>query len=235
MNMTRENERSYFERFRKCYKLPEGAVEYGDKPDVLVVGQSIIGVEITRFYREPGDVQTSEQRQQPLRNAIVTDAQKLFRDGGGKNIEIRVNFDTAHPISPPRRKILPTELANVIRENDSRDTGELETSLFRTTMPELARIYFNAKEYDDATWRINSSYPMRSMSTTALEFIVRQKESKSVGYRPCDTLWLLVVVDWIDRAQEQEIRIDDLKIVSTVFERVIVYKPGFEHIADVWP
>jgi hypothetical protein len=39
----------------------------------------------------------------------------------------------------------------------------------------------------------------------------------------------------MDPAQEQEIRIDGLTIASTVFDKIIVYKPGFEHIDEVKP
>ena len=50
---------------------------------------------------------------------------------------------------------------------------------------------------------------MGLMSEAALEAIVREKEAKAAEYNPCGAYWLLVVVDWIDPAQEQEIRIDD--------------------------
>ena len=42
----------------------------------------------------------------------------------------------------------------------------------------------------------------------------------------------LVVVEAMDAAQEQEIRVDGLHIASDVFERIIVYKPLFEHIVE---
>jgi hypothetical protein len=53
------------------------------------------------------------------------------------------------------------------------------------------------------------------MSEVALEAIVREKEAKAAEYNPCDAYWLLVVVDWIDPAQEQEIRIDDRPCVAS--------------------
>jgi hypothetical protein len=54
---TREIERHYFGRFRKAYALPAGSVTYGDKPDVTITGE-----------------RHSEQRQRPLRNAVVSEA-----------------------------------------------------------------------------------------------------------------------------------------------------------------
>jgi hypothetical protein len=43
----------------------------------------------------------------------------------------------------------------------------------------------------------------------------------------------LIVVDWSDPAQEQEIMIGGLKLASAVFEKIIVYKPNFEDILEV--
>ena len=55
-----------------------------------------------------------------------------------------------------------------------------------------------------------------------------------VHYCKCDAYWLLVVVDFIDPAQEQEIRVDDLgNVRSEIFEKIIIYRTGFNHILDI--
>jgi hypothetical protein len=71
------------------------------------------------------------------------------------------------------------------------------------------------------------------MPVDRLEVIIRDKEAKAISYRPCDALWLLVVVGWLDPAQEQEIRIDGLSMQSNVFDKIIIYKPDFEHIVEL--
>lgn len=73
------------------------------------------------------------------------------------------------------------------------------------------------------------------MSAVRLREIVADKESKAADYAPCDAYWLLIVVDWADAAQDQEITTTRLKLASEVFEKIIVYKPGFEDIAEVKP
>lgn len=73
------------------------------------------------------------------------------------------------------------------------------------------------------------------MSQEGLEKIIKEKESKAAEYRRCDAYWLLIIVDWRDNAQDQEISVEGIKISSEVFERIIVYKPGFEDINEVWP
>ena len=63
--------------------------------------------------------------------------------------------------------------------------------------------------------------------------IVRDKENKVRGYKECDVYWLLVVIDFFDRAQDQDIPNDGFeKIETKIFEKVIVYKTIFEHIFE---
>jgi hypothetical protein len=64
------------------------------------------------------------------------------------------------------------------------------------------------------------------MSLPGLEEMVGGKEGKAGLCTKCDTYWLLIIVDWADRAQDQEIRIDGLKVSSNVSEKIIIYKRG---------
>jgi hypothetical protein len=71
------------------------------------------------------------------------------------------------------------------------------------------------------------------MSQTRLTKIIKEKEEKAKEYAPCDAYWLLIVVDSSSAAQEQEIRRDEgLNVSSNVFQKIIVYKPFFEHILE---
>jgi hypothetical protein len=63
--------------------------------------------------------------------------------------------------------------------------------------------------------------------------IVRDKKHRFKKYEKCDSYWLLVVVDFMNRAQDQEIQVDNFKKVETdTFERVIVYKTLFGHVLE---
>jgi hypothetical protein len=231
---TRDIERHYFEKFSKTYKLPHGAVEYADKPDILVRGERTTGIELTRFYLQPGGSLGSEQKQKPLRDGVISDAHKLHRNAGGKQFELTIGFETDRPITSARRKILPKELAAFAATISANKSGALDPELFEA-MPEISTIYLNSKEYDDAKWRVCQVYSVDLMSPTELEKIVREKESKAAEYLLCDDYWLLIIVDGMDNAQEQEISAQRIKIASNVFQRIIVYKPGFEDILEVWP
>ena len=82
-------------------------------------------------------------------------------------------------------------------------------------------------------WRVQQLYSPGVMNVQRLTQIVREKEAKARDYAPCDRYWLLIIVNFIDPAQEQEIRIDGATVHSNTFDRIIVYKPYFEHIVEV--
>jgi hypothetical protein len=84
-------------------------------------------------------------------------------------------------------------------------------------------------------WKLGQAHSFGLMSPARLAEIIRRKDAKARHYSSCDEYWLLVVVDFMDTAQEQEIRVDGLALESGVFERVIIYKPHFEHIVEVTP
>jgi len=226
-------ERHYFEQFCQVYALPDGAITHGDKPDVMISGRTTTGIEITNLYLQSGTEIGSEQRQRPLRAGVVADAQRLYRLGGGRNNELTVGFDGGNPISPARCRALPALLAAFAHQIEKLDSGPIDREAFRETMPELAFVYLNARNYADAQWRIAQLYSVEMASRENLRSVIAQKEMKATDYRRCDRLWLLVVVDWIDPAQEQEIRTDNLEIKSSVFEKVILFKPNFNHVVEL--
>ncbi len=227
---TQERERYYFEMFRKAYDLQSKSVVYGDKPDVILEGEKRIGIEITNFFLEGGHRPESEQVQRHARERVVASSHRLYLGDNGKKTELTFGFDKRHPIVDQEK--LAREITELARRIDGSKTGQIGFEVFEG-IPELSFVYFNAKEYNDAKWRIAQAYSVPFMSLTALQDIINEKETKSKQYRRCDAYLLLVIVDLIDPAQEQEIGVDGLENVnSTVFENILIYKPHFGHVVE---
>ena len=230
----REKEQYYFEMFRRSYPLPEGRMEYGDKPDVVLHGKTRIGIEVTNFFLEKGAVPASEQVQKKAREEVVTKAYWLYQGKHDGRFELWFTFDKQVPIREPNATA--AEIAKLPTRIDLEKTGQLSKNVFRH-IPELSRVYLNAREYDDAWWRVShtsDSYP--TMSLDRLKEIIFAKEEKSKEYRRCDAYWLLVVVDFMDRAQDQEIHIDGFETLhSAMFQNIIVYKTHFGHFLETNP
>lgn len=226
-------EKHYFEMFRKDYQLPSGTItdrEKHDKPDVIWQGERKIGIEITNFYLKKGESQESEQRQGDLREAIVFDAQRKYQSRNNKKIQMTIGFSKANPIRD--KKDLVKKLVDIAEQIKECKKGLIRRHFFQS-IPEISSVYVNAEEYADPKWRVSQEHNPSNMSRDRLIEIVRNKEESSKQYEKCDIYWLLVVVDFIDRAQDQEIRNDSFeKIQSEIFEKIIVYKTRFGHVLE---
>jgi hypothetical protein len=231
MPSNQEIERCYFEMFRNHYTLPPGTIVFGDRPDVMIEGQRRIGIEVTNFFREKGSLTESEQIQNKLRSKVVSDAQSLFVARNPKGIQITFGFDKDNPIRD--KKVVSTAIAELAEAIQGRQSGVIERDTYRTIL-ELSYVYLNAEPIGDPKWMISQFSRGQLMSRDRLLDIVRAKEAHAANYRPCDAYWLLVVVDHINAAQDQEIRVDDFeRITSDVFEKVIVYRTLVGHVFEV--
>jgi len=223
-------EKYYFERFRQDYPLPTGTVIYGDSPDVVIVGERKIGIEITNFYHKPGSLTESEQIQSRWRQKVVSEAQSLYEEQNGRKFEISFGFDKSFPIQD--QKSLVDQIAHLATQIQNCGTGQIVRDYFKQ-IPELSFVYLNNQEYEDTKWRIVQVHDLPMMEMERLVDIIRNKEHRSQKYEKCDAYWLLVVVDFINPAQDQEIQVDNCEKVETeAFERVIVYKTLFGHVLE---
>jgi hypothetical protein len=84
-----------------------------------------------------------------------------------------------------------------------------------------------------ALWHVSQGHSFGVMSMARLNEIITEKEEKAKEYTPCDAYWLLIIVDSASAAQEQEIRrAEGVNFSSKVFQKIIIYKPFFEHIVE---
>ncbi len=199
-------------------------------PDVILEGERRIGIEITNFFREKGSLLESEQVQIKLREKVVSKAQRIYQTENGKKIEISFGFDKANSIRDQEKLI--RELVYLAKQIEKWETGVIRKDIFKA-VPELSFVYLNTKGYEDARWRVVQVYNVPTMSRDRLVEIVRDKEVRAKKYKKCDVYWLVVVVDFINPAQDQEIELDNFdKIQTETFEKVIVYKTPFGHILE---
>jgi hypothetical protein len=225
-----EIERYYFEMFQKDYRLPEGIVEYGDKPDVVIRGERSIGIEITNFFLADGASPESEQVQRKARDQVVSKAQSIYQGDSDDGLELVLGFDRDVPIRDQNE--LSKRIAGLARRLEGRQSGEVRRDYY-PDIPELSFAWLIAEKQEQVRWRNSQVNSPSKMSFDRLNEIIKEKESKSRHYRPCSAYWLLVVVDWIDPAQDQEIQIDGFDTIhSDVFEKVLVYKTAFGHILE---
>lgn len=215
--------------FAKAYKqLPPGEIIYSDKPDVIIKGERKIGIEITNLYLEDGKLPESEQRQRTLRELIVSRAHQKYLKAGGKKFELSFGFDSNIP-TKDRDKLIQ-KITYLAKQLENYKSGEVYKRLYKD-IPEIDFLYVNSIEYDKPKWQIYQVYQGQTMSINNLIKKIKEKEIKAEDYQKCDEYWLLVIVDFIDRAQDQEIRIEGINdIKSNIYKNIIIYKTAFDHI-----
>lgn len=224
-------ERHYFEQFRQHYPLPPGVVEFKDKPDVLIQGPQRVGIEIANLYISKGADSASEQVQRPRRSQVIERAQALYLAQGGLRIELTFYFDPQHPIV----KIEPVAqaIAAMARQVEKEPSSLLRPSVFKH-IPELRYVYYNSNEYPAPLWRSSQCFTVPFLSADRVREAVAEKTRKLANYEKCDLYWLLLVVDFMDSAQDQELQwpIGEPPLDSP-YERVLIYKPQFSQVLEV--
>jgi hypothetical protein len=226
----REIERYYFEQFRTLYILPSGEITYCDKPDVIVSGDHTLGVEITSLYIKDGSDCTSEQVQSVRRLEALCKAQVRHREKSGRQIELSVEFDPLHPIFDTESTVSKlVELAFEIEHEPTTLQGCLTGNA-----EGLRFVYHTGQEYPDAKWRCSQSFTVSVLDPDRLISIVEEKSKKVVDYKRCDEYWLLIVVDFMNSAQDQELILPtEFYLPKSSFSRILIYKPQFAQVLDV--
>lgn len=225
----RDIEKYYFDQFRTHFHLPKGEVEYSDKPDILIHGEQKLGIEMANLYLMDGSDPSSEQVQRKRRDKVVQEAQALYLRNGGRNVELTLSFDSTNPIA----QVAPIASAIATLPIESSVRNVLARHHF-AHIPQLNFVYYNPIEYPDPLWRVSQTYSGRNLSPVRVAQVVADKEELLANYKKCDAYWLLLVVDFIDSAQDQElIWPEDGVSLKTSYERVIIYKPQFAKWIDV--
>ena len=72
------------------------------------------------------------------------------------------------------------------------------------------------------------------LSIERVKEVVTDKVSKLAEYQACDQYWLLIVIDFMDAAQDQHIEWPAQALLGqTPFEKVLLYKPQFRYVIEV--
>ncbi len=224
-------EQSYFQIFAQHYNLPPGRIEYSDKPDVLIYGERKIGVELAHIYKKCGKYSASEQVQNQSRMSVIKAAERLFLERGGRKIELWIDFDPQYPIQIIDKTA--NDLANVALEIAGFMEGHTSYGEFEK-VPELRFLTHNGKEYADSKWKLLQGHEVPNLSVERVKELVAQKTKKLQNYHPCDAYWLLLVVEFWDPAQDQDIEWPQNESVGlTPFEKILIYKPQFRQVSVV--
>lgn len=225
-------ERAYYNNFiQHCPLAPKGNVEYSDKPDVLVRNTDLLGIEIANIYHNHGKEVSSEQIQSRRRSSVIKKAHALYQSSENPQFEFWLDFDPSFPITDINEVAHRVNACalQAIKQND-------EYSAFKgfSECPELRFLYHDGNEYKNPNWKSIQSYHIPPLNPQRVIDIVISKDQKVKNYRKCDRYWLLLIVDFWDPAQDQNlIWASDTRIGATSFDRIIIFKPATHEWLDI--
>lgn len=226
-----EIEKYYFEQFTEDFLLPNGELEYGDKPDVIVRGTKNIGIEIANLYLIDGAVEASEQAQRKRREKVIKLAEADYKLKSNLNHEFYISFNSMVPIIDIKSTAVRLVDFVISIENT---LGIFFTSNAFNISPEIYSVHRSQKQYPDAKWQTSQVFDGKDLHITRVREIVQKKNEKISGYIHCDSYWLLLIVDFMDSAQDQEIEWPtDEAPIECKYEKVIIYKPQFKRYSDI--
>lgn len=225
-------EKHYFEQFARDFPLPNGEIHYGDKPDVIIRGtKKVFGIEIANLYLVDGSDDASEQVQRERRKKVIKLAETDYKLKSNRKYEFNISFNQNVPIIDT--KSTATKLVNFIISIENM-AGELFTSNCFNISPEIYSIHRSLKEYPDAKWKVTQIYEGKNLQVLRVKEIVQKKNEKISEYKDCNCYWLLLVVDFMDFAQDQELDWpEDEPHIESRYEKVIIYKPQFKRYLDI--
>ncbi len=224
-------EKHYFSRFAEDFSLPNGRIEHGDKPDVIVHGARKIGIEIANLYLKDGANPASEQVQRHRREAVLRKAQALYQSETRSRYELTVSFDPSNPIL--KDDAVAARLAEFACSIEFGREGFFVGEILGG-IPEVYSVSKSAKEYEDALWKVAQVYDGKLLSIPRIASELEDKHEKIGQYSACDEYWLLLIVDMMDPAQDQEIDwpLGGSRLRSR-FKKVLIYKPQFRRYLHV--
>lgn len=217
-------ERAYYQEFAKhCPLAPNGFVEFSDKPDIRVYGKDTIGIEITNIYLKDGRDPTSEQVQSRYRSDVIERAELLYLADGHPRYEFWFDFDPLIPIT--NCKELSGRLYKCVLEAIKEQRAYSSFKGF-DECPEIRFMTYNGKEYPDAKWKPIQGYDIPVLNRERVLEIVVNKASKVENYQSCDRYWLLLIVEFWDPCQDQQLALNEvIRTGPTPFEKIIIFKP----------
>ena len=170
----------------------------------MILGDRKIGIEITNFYlKDGGDLRASSGSA----SCVVASYKRRTNSialRARKGIELTVTFNSGVPVTPAACKTLPGQLADICGAEQAK--AKRRPYYGDELPPEILRVWISSEDWPSPSWeRGGQVYSVEEMALPRLSEIVAAKEAKAAEYQICDAYWLLVVVDWIDPAQEQEI------------------------------
>lgn len=241
----KQRERWYLEQLRQTVDdFPEGAIDLGESPDVIVSSSSKrVGIEITAFHLPPPPGERPHQERQSLKRRVVQQAFELHTQAGAPALYVKVHFGDVRVL----RKETVRELAKALAAAVQRAQVPLSLAdgwilLPYSELPETIVSVRIAASVDgnDRLWSADDGGWLAPVLPHHIEEVIAAKRTMfETARRRCDEVWLAIVNDAFIGAAQAELSDDAAShAYSHPFARLLwlePHRPALKALAAVVP
>jgi hypothetical protein len=226
----KQRERSYLDEFRRVVSVP-GIVEEGERPDFIVRGDATIGVEVVDLFHVPGSDPLGWQRQRPRGDRAIAQAHAIFERAGGRRFDYAI--DLARLPAEASIGEIAAQIWGAANAAAQDGPGGIVSSLLLEPFPLVSWMHRSENEYEEPRWYAMAVHDTPPLDPAAVQAAVDGKGIKLARYRACDAHWLLLVVNFSNRAQNQALVWPAEAVLQRRgFDRVFVLKTAHSEVLE---
>lgn len=204
MTKKKRIERQYLEVFRGTLDdFTVVDIEDTERPDFLVtLPECVLGLEITRIYRDPEPGSPPLQFQDAERNQVIERVQALATDHGLCPLLADVYFNSQWTIRKQDRDSIAQSLFDLVAARlpaiDEHLTLENRPPLTAEFPPQVEAIsLWRFKSLKSHLWEVGDAGIVNEDFAPELQRIITRKTPHVPVYRArCEKCWLVIVADW---------------------------------------
>jgi len=233
----KKRERYYLSRLRECMPdLPTDNPSEPEPPDFMFNNR--LGIEMTNFYLPPKLGKPPHQEWQSLKNRIVTEAERLHAEAGGRALYVHVIFHERERLKKNDIRSYAKELANAILAYPvPQRYTEPSVKIPWEHKPKWAGNILVQGSIDgcDKLWQADAGGWVAEITNEHISDVIRRKSYRApLARTECDKLWLVIVNDNFSLAAQAEISADALiASYEGPFDRIIWFLPHVPRAIDL--
>lgn len=235
--MDKAEEKFILSEFQNNYaNFPEGKLTQPDKPDFLVEGERIIGIEVTQVFKDQDFPSGSIiKAKNTFQRHLLTNAVSDLKSTNFPKCLISVDLnDSAFSTNLNAREIGKLWFADIIEnKNYIRDYNFWEFTN-EGQLPIIIDSYtiYTAKDILETDFVQTGGAIGNPLNNDFIQFILNKKEKAKREFRKCDSFWLLIKEGSLEADYFGVSTIENSKLVTS-FDKVFLLRHRNTEIVEL--
>lgn len=235
--MVNIEEVSIFQRFQSNYPgFPLGKIIHPDKPDFIIQGDDVIGIEITQVFKNQDSLTGSLVRtKENFKRGVLQIVVNLLNATNFPKCVLSIEFNDHLFTKKHNSRTIATKCYDQMISKasifDKPGTYEIENL---GELPEIIESYCLLVDSDIMTsdYIETSGATLPQLTNSHIQYILDKKEIAKDKYRRCDSYWLVIKEGSFEADSFSEIQIDK-SALRTTFDKVFIIRQANSEIIEL--